>query len=91
MKRWKKEDIEIIKSLRLQRHNFYYIANYFDVTVNAVRKALRRHNICYIKNNINYKLETQKYIVIDNKNTFQNIIQINKERIKQRLPILQAL
>ncbi len=47
MKKWTTKDIETIFNMRKWNRNFQYIANYFNVTANAVRKALQRRHINY--------------------------------------------
>lgn len=89
MKRWTKQEIGKIIELRKCNRNFQYIANYFCVTPNAIRKALQRHNLNYNKKP--RKTDIQYFVFETKTKSILEIAKENQQRMKQNLPLLKVL
>jgi hypothetical protein len=93
MKKWRREDIEVILLMRKHGYKFEFISNHFDVSVNAVRKALRRHVPLYMKslkvfceNNVKYlnKFQCKQ----KGMKTIMDFVKTNENRKRKLLPII---
>ncbi len=94
MKKWTTKDIETIFNMRKWNRNFQYIANYFNVTANAVRKAIQRRynkNHYYDQNKLVNNNSIHHILLNCNNMCFLNIIKENKIRIRHGLPMLRVL
>lgn len=88
MKCWTADEIDLIVKLRKYNRNFYYIANYFNVTPNAVRKVFQRYHTSNLKPR---KPGIRYYILKPRVKSLKEIVDENKIRIKNNLPLLRII